>query len=419
MTDFLLNECGDLDYSEGRLTVVTGVDAIRQRWLIHIRTFLGEWFLDQSIGVPYYQRVLRKAVSRQVLKQVFRDATLAVPGVLQVVSVIVDSLNAATRQAEITVTCIVSGDEGPETGVFRFTGTIPPDGCKIDGAVVENIAAGFEWFWFDPSDPNDQESVQALAGGPYVAGDPVALFNKFTGQPGQMTVAAVSGDNPRIEPQRNGRKAVLTLDGSDFASAGFGVGQQVRALRESLGWSFADGDLDDGGGFTLIGVYQATAPPPTVSSSFDPLITIDGVDTDGTTQRWLNFRIGRDGGDGHLRFRYEQDVDFDAPTFVTLDAAAIDAEDPFAFAIRVSLDEGVFIDLWINGVLVDSSGLSTSTMLQGTGSIMWNSLIPDAGGTPTTLNGNLLIGEQIGYSRKLNDTELASVFAYLLPKWGL
>ncbi len=129
MTDILLNACGDIDYTNGRLTIVTGVDAIRQRWLIYIRTFLGEWFLNQLIGVPYYQRVLKKAVSRSELKQVFKTATLEVPGVLQVVSVIVDSLDTALRKAEVTVTCIVTGDEGPETGVFKFTGSFPPEGC--------------------------------------------------------------------------------------------------------------------------------------------------------------------------------------------------------------------------------------------------------------------------------------------------
>lgn len=129
MTDVLLNACGDIDYTGGRLTILRGVDAIRQRWLIYIRTFLGEWFLDQSIGVPYYQRVLKKNVSRSDLKQVFKTATLEVPGVVQVVSVIVDSLDNVTRTAEVTVTCIVTGEEGPETGVFKYTGSIPPEPC--------------------------------------------------------------------------------------------------------------------------------------------------------------------------------------------------------------------------------------------------------------------------------------------------
>ena len=68
MTDFLLNDCGDLDFTEGKLTLLTGVDLIRQRWLIHVRTFLGEYFLDESIGVPWFQRVLKKAQKRDKKK---------------------------------------------------------------------------------------------------------------------------------------------------------------------------------------------------------------------------------------------------------------------------------------------------------------------------------------------------------------
>jgi len=59
-----------------------------------------------------------------------------VPGVVQVVSVIVDSLDVLARRAEITVTCIVTGSEGPETGVFKYTGTFPPEGCPQNEAVV-------------------------------------------------------------------------------------------------------------------------------------------------------------------------------------------------------------------------------------------------------------------------------------------
>ncbi len=138
MTDLLLNPCGDIDITEGQLSIVGGADAVRQRWLIYVRTFLGEWFLDQTIGVDYYGRVLKKQISRQVLKQVFTEASLEVPGILQVISVIVDELDVATRYAEVTVTCIIDAAEGPETGAFKYTGQIPPDSCAPDNAGTPN-----------------------------------------------------------------------------------------------------------------------------------------------------------------------------------------------------------------------------------------------------------------------------------------
>jgi len=136
MTDLLLNRCGDLDITEGKLTIVRGADAVRQRWLVYLHTFLGEWFLDQNIGVPYTQVVFAKQISRQTLKQVFTTASLEVPGILQVASVVVDELNVATRFAEVTCTCIIDGAEGPETGQFKYTGTFPPEGCPTEEVLV-------------------------------------------------------------------------------------------------------------------------------------------------------------------------------------------------------------------------------------------------------------------------------------------
>ena len=136
MTSILLDECGDWAITEGRTTIVTGADNVRQRWLVYIRTSLGEWFLDQNIGVPYTQVAFAKQISRQTLKQVFSAATLQVPGILQVASVVINDLNTATREADITVTCIIDGAEGPETGVFQYTGAIPPQGCPTDEQLV-------------------------------------------------------------------------------------------------------------------------------------------------------------------------------------------------------------------------------------------------------------------------------------------
>ena len=411
MTDFLLNECGDLDYTDGRLTLVTGVDAIRQRWLIYIRTFLGEWFLDQSIGVPYYQRVLKKAVSRQTLKQVFKDATLEVPGVLQVVSVVVDSLNVATREAEVTVTCVVTGDEGPETGVFRFTGVIPPKGCGVVTDLPQEVAAAFQWYWFDPSDLSEVEA--SPAGGPYVAGAQFELQNKFIGQAGTATCDGTGFTVPRILPVLNGRKAIELDESTDFLACGFGfAGEQVRSLRGTTGWDFDAPTQGDG--FTVFGVYQAVDNP---SLGFDPLMTFNGVDTDGTTRRWLNIRIGSD-IQGDLVLRVEQDTVAGAPSSVDAEASGVVPTDPFAFALRYSFGVTVvFIEVWVNGSQILDTSIATSDVLLQTGEVAWSGSQNDGGSLE--FNGSMLAGEQLGYSRQLDDQEIANVFAYLTPKWGL
>ncbi len=411
MTDFLLNECGDLDYTTtpGQLTVVTGVDAIRQRWLIYIRTFLGEWFLDQSIGVPYIQRILSKGISRQVIKQVFTTASLEVPGVIQVVSVIIDELIVATRFAEVTVTVIVTGDEGPETGVFKFTGTIPPDGCGAVTSVPEDIAD--QWYWFDANDL-DFVSGANLAGDPglpYVPGTTFQLDNKFEDQQGTCVCAGLASNEPEILPVINGRKAADLETNSSAAVAGFGINvNEVRALRASTGHN-------SDGRFTVFGVYRPDSAP----TSYSPLMAINGVDSDGTTQRWINVRFRDNSG---LQLQFGQDTVAGAD--VTIDssvAGSVAVDEAWSFAMSYRFDVDAEVQLWINGVLVLDSitqgGVGVSAIVAQTGELVWNGGLDAIG--DLTLVQSTNIGELVGYSGLLTDDEVAAMFAYLLDKWGI
>ena len=57
---FLDPGTGDLNVSDSgviRLTSGT-LESVAQRLRIKLRTFLGEWFLDTNVGVPYYQSIL-------------------------------------------------------------------------------------------------------------------------------------------------------------------------------------------------------------------------------------------------------------------------------------------------------------------------------------------------------------------------
>lgn len=50
--------------STGRLAVVTGAEALRQKLETRLRLYRGEWFLDTSSGVPYLQRILGRGSER-------------------------------------------------------------------------------------------------------------------------------------------------------------------------------------------------------------------------------------------------------------------------------------------------------------------------------------------------------------------
>lgn len=56
MSDLKLGVDGDLEIKNGDLLLTTSDDAVRQHLQQRLRTFLGEWFLDLDVGIPFFQR---------------------------------------------------------------------------------------------------------------------------------------------------------------------------------------------------------------------------------------------------------------------------------------------------------------------------------------------------------------------------
>jgi hypothetical protein len=77
---------------------------------VRLALFHGEWFLDRGIGVPYFERVLRKPLRRSVLTTVFRAAILGTPGVKALERLDFD-VDAAERRLTVTFAAITDGGE--------------------------------------------------------------------------------------------------------------------------------------------------------------------------------------------------------------------------------------------------------------------------------------------------------------------
>lgn len=78
MTDIYLDPTsGDVSIVDGLLRLTESVDEeTRQRLAITLGTFRGEWFLDISIGLPYFQMVLKgngKDFADAVIKQAINN----------------------------------------------------------------------------------------------------------------------------------------------------------------------------------------------------------------------------------------------------------------------------------------------------------------------------------------------------------
>ena len=48
--------------------------------------FLGEWFLDKSQGVPYYQHVFVKNFDPVIIDSIFKRVILTTPGILELLT---------------------------------------------------------------------------------------------------------------------------------------------------------------------------------------------------------------------------------------------------------------------------------------------------------------------------------------------
>lgn len=102
MADILLDANHDIVITDD-LVLVDGLDAIAQNCEISFKTFLGEWFLNLDVGMPYYERLLGQKPRESVVKKLFTDALMLVSGILSVdnMTFIYDG---STRHLELSFT---------------------------------------------------------------------------------------------------------------------------------------------------------------------------------------------------------------------------------------------------------------------------------------------------------------------------
>ncbi len=82
MSSLKLNAAGDLDFSSGGLEIIQGVDETIQRLRAKLRFFLGEWFLDTRIGIPFFQTIFVKNPNVLAANAIFGRAIRNDPAVV-------------------------------------------------------------------------------------------------------------------------------------------------------------------------------------------------------------------------------------------------------------------------------------------------------------------------------------------------
>ena len=86
MSSLLLDDTGDLDITDSQLSLTSGLQAIQQHLQVKLRIFLGEWFLNTDVGVPYYRDVLIKSPNFVQVSATLKTEILETTGVLELSS---------------------------------------------------------------------------------------------------------------------------------------------------------------------------------------------------------------------------------------------------------------------------------------------------------------------------------------------
>lgn len=106
--DLLLNtDTHDLVFINGKCPVTQLlVDVVTQRLKIKLYTFLGEWFLDTSIGIPYFQQIFGKVRSKATVDIIFQKVIADDPDVIEILvfeSTVDSSLRGYTMNFTVRV----------------------------------------------------------------------------------------------------------------------------------------------------------------------------------------------------------------------------------------------------------------------------------------------------------------------------
>lgn len=92
---------GDLVLDGADLALVADGESIAQAVRANLRLFLGEWFADLSVGVPWFQSILVKNPNLVTVRAAIRKAIQDTPGIAEIVSFSM-TFDAGTRVLSVS-----------------------------------------------------------------------------------------------------------------------------------------------------------------------------------------------------------------------------------------------------------------------------------------------------------------------------
>lgn len=106
---------GDMVFVNGTTPTTTEfVDAVAQRVFILLRTFESEWYLNETTGIPYLQRILGKKVDKTTVDRIIQERILSESGVADILEFSSSQNRDRTYEARMKIR-VTNGDTFTET----------------------------------------------------------------------------------------------------------------------------------------------------------------------------------------------------------------------------------------------------------------------------------------------------------------
>jgi hypothetical protein len=112
-----LNSDGDLSVDSNVFSFVSGIEYVAQCLKIRLQFFLGEWFLNTTLGVPYFQEILVKNPNRIAVNNYIKMTILKSPNIKEITQYNADFNVGQERKLKIQFSAIT------DYGVLNFNET--------------------------------------------------------------------------------------------------------------------------------------------------------------------------------------------------------------------------------------------------------------------------------------------------------
>ena len=81
----MLDESGDIAIVNGDIVLISDEKLVEQRIRIALRTFLGEWFANNAVGIPYFESILGLGNSISKIKAILINEINSLPEIQEII----------------------------------------------------------------------------------------------------------------------------------------------------------------------------------------------------------------------------------------------------------------------------------------------------------------------------------------------